>query len=288
MDPAPKIGILGFGYLGQEILRSFDWSNDSWASTHHPPESSSHPERVGLIHFDWLRPETWENIPQAPSALLLTIPPVFQDIAAEKLRLQEWCQWMKHNRQNLHKLVYISTTGVYPNEAGTWSEDSTSLPDSAKGLLRWETEKILQDFFETRVIRAGAIYGKGRHIGLRLLKNKPIPQGNQPIHRIHVRDLAHISRLALTQEHFPKVLNAIDQEAVSTEHAANWLLTENLLPNADKIEIQFLDGYYTRKKQKQNPDRLVSNQKLLEEVQYHYDYPTFRQGLIQSIREENC
>jgi len=33
---------------------------------------------------------------------------------------------------------------------------------------------------------------------------------------------------------------------------------------------------------------LVSNQKLLEEVQYHYDYPTFRQGLIQSIREENC
>ena len=59
----------------------------------------------------------------------------------------------------IKRLIYISSTGVYPIKSGLWREDSVFIPESIVAKKRLLSEKILSNYFELQVIRPGGIYG---------------------------------------------------------------------------------------------------------------------------------
>jgi hypothetical protein len=201
------IGILGLGFLGK--ILSSDWADiqESWGTWHKnsPPESA-----LKVFPFDLNRETSWTALPEFPETLVLTIPPMLNDPEAEKIRLNQWGEWMNKNRPNIKRMIYISSTGVYPKRNGLWHEDSEFEPDTNSGKLRLITEKTLGSYFKLHVVRPGGIYGNGRGIDVRLKSGKNIPVSGTPVHRIHVKDLAGIVFHLLNNPESARCVNAVD------------------------------------------------------------------------------
>lgn len=278
----PVIGILGSGYLGSEIAGLEHWPHGSWKSNSKITDSGI--DLLEGIHFVWQDRSHWERLPNLSATLIVTVPPVLPDIEAERARLSAWGVWMNRHRPGYRSLVYISTTGVYPSRDGNWKETDDPVADSDKGRLRLTTEKTLADYFSLRVIRPGAIYGPGRNIAERVLAGKPVPSGDQPVHRIHVHDLARIVYLAVTKTGFPSIINAVDHDAAPTRQAAEWLLAQSHLRFPADIKLNFTSDLPTRKKTIPAKNRFISNQLLMDKYHFRFVYPSFREGLLHSLR----
>ena len=282
----PSIGILGMGYIGQELLRLFSWPVTSWCATRlNVPGSIQGGQSGKVIEFNWADSSTWGNLPDDSVTIVLTIPAIIQNRLEERERIKKWCTWINQFRKGYKRLVYISSTGVYPNQPELWDEESGFEPDTRKGHLRLDTEKTLADHFESRVIRSGAIYGKGRNIGSRILQRKPIPEGNQPVHRIHVSDLAQIVMLAVTSGIFHLSINAVDRDAAPSGTVAKWLMEQDFFKAVFKGSIIYNGGYSSRKHLPLIPDRRINGRRLLDDYAFKFQYPTYKEGLQQAFRK---
>ena len=165
----PPVGILGLGFLGKILAREFSIVPESWGTRHLTPL----PEPIlSNFSFDWGNENSWSVLPKTAATLVLTIPPLMKNLETETKRLHLWGKWMIHNRPELKRMIYISTTGVYPKCNGIWSEDSDFEADTNSGKLRLLTEKILSQYFSLQVVRPGGIYGSGRGIDNRLQVRK--------------------------------------------------------------------------------------------------------------------
>ena len=266
---AVPVGILGLGFLGKILTAELKSVSESWGTWHEtpPPEPL-----IPVFHFDWADENFWPTLPETPATLVLTIPPLLKNIEAETERLQLWGTWMRHNRPQLKRLIYISTTGVYPKRNGIWTENSEFEADTLSGKLRLLTEKILSQYFQLQIIRPGGIYGSGRGIDFRLKSGKPIPLSITPVHRIHVEDLAQIILHLLDNPDASNCVNAVDLEAKPSWEVANWLIEnrEDLTQEMFQDNTDNLSG---------SPQRIISNQRLLE-LGVNLRYPTFRQGML--------
>ena len=264
----PPVGILGLGFLGQILAHEFSTVPESWG-TWHKTQLKETPIPVFL--FDWGNKNSWSVLPETAATLVLPIPPLLKNLETEIKRLHNWSKWMQLNRPEQKRLLYISTTGVYPKRNGIWTENSEFEADTLSGKLRLLTEKILSQYFSLQVVRPGGIYGYGRGIDVRLKSGKPIPVSNTPVHRIHVKDLARIICHLVDNPDAPNCVNAVDLEAKPSWEVARWLvenrddLSEEMLPYA----ADCLPG---------TPQRIISNQRLLE-LGITLIYPTFREGM---------
>ena len=266
------IGILGLGFLGKILAADFADIQESWGTWHTnpPPESV-----LRSFPFNWGSEKSWATIPEFPETLVLTIPPMVNDPEAEKIRLNKWGEWMKKNRPNIKRMIYISSTGVYPKRNGLWHEKSEFEPDTNSGRLRLITEKTLSCFFVLNVVRPGGIYGNGRGIDLRLKSGKHIPVSRTPVHRIHVKDLAGIVFHLLKNPESERCVNAVDFDPKPSCEVAHWLVQNR----DDLTEDMLKDIPDTSASDKGNADRFISNQYLID-LGIKLSFPTFREGMV--------
>ena len=281
-----SLGILGCGYLAKALINCCDWGLGSWKSNRQSGNGIKLQKPFQDIYFDWCLEKTWGNLPRGALPMLLTIPPVFLDLAAEQQRLKDWCGWMRKERSEITRLVYISTTGVYPNLAKHWQESDQIVADTTQGGLRLATEQVLSSFFKIIILRVGAIYGPQRHLGQRVEKGMAIPQGKQPVHRIHVADLAQVVKLAILADDFPQIVNVVDLDNSPSAEVASWILKNRFYDNPPALNFQ--TQFYSRKRLPQNPRRVISNRVLLDEIGYKLIYPTYKNGLRQAINNTEC
>jgi len=276
---APPIGILGLGFLGKILASDFANTHKSWGTWNKnpPPESA-----LKVFPYDWSNETSWNALPELPEKLVLTIPPMLNDPEAEKVRLNQWGKWMNKNRPKIRRMIYISSTGVYPKRNGLWHEESEFEPDTNSGKLRLITEKTLGSFFKLNVVRSGGIYGNGRGIDMRLKSGKYIPVSGTPVHRIHVNDLARIVFHLLKNPESTRCINAVDFDPKPSWKVAQWLvqnrrdLSENMLQDIPDYS-SFVPG---------NSERFISNQCLIE-LGITLKYPTFREGMVKSHSNTN-
>jgi len=274
MDQLSPIGILGPGFLGRELARSRAWPVGSFSAGRRPVETP-----LTEIRFDWADESTWPALPEAPVALVLSIPPVHRQLEAETDRLRRWGTWMGAHRPQHRRLVYISSTGVYPDRPRNWSEDDTFEADSDSGRLRLATERTLASFFDLRVVRPGGIYGPGRNLVTRILEGKPLRPGSRPVHRIHVTDLAAVTARAL-EDNAPTCLNAVDEQAETSAAVLAWVAEQDFYPEARRVRAtaeQFISAAPARPRGRRQ--RRISNRRLLDDLGFQFRYPTYRQGL---------
>lgn len=275
----PPIGLLGTGYTGMELLTQFIWPNQSWATI----SSQSRGLQVANPRFNWIDwrwdlPDTWEKMPYTEVWLVITMPPVMKQPAAERARLAAWCQWMKRHRPNIQRVIYISSTGVYPYQEGCWEETSELEPNRDNARLRVVTEEVLAQYFDCTVIRAGGIYGPGRNQLQRLLDGKSLINPPRPIHRIHVHDLARLVVFLMQHPEQVRIVNAVDQLATQGSEILEWLKTQNW------PETQNLPEPNPEKSAQPPPSfvqRRIDNRRLLEHLGFKLRHPTFREGLTE-------
>tara|TARA_B100001123_G_scaffold427824_1_gene543887 strand:- start:147 stop:1004 length:858 start_codon:yes stop_codon:yes gene_type:complete len=271
------IGILGLGFLGKILASDFADIKQSWGTWNNnpPPESE-----LKVFPFDWSRETAWTSLPEFPENLILTIPPILNDPEAEKVRLNQWGEWMNKNRPNIKRMIYISSTGVYPKRNGLWHEDSGFEPDTNSGKLRLITEKTLGSFFKLQVVRPGGIYGNGRGIDLRLKSGKHIPVSGTPVHRIHVKDLAGIVFHLQNNPESARCVNAVDFDPKPSWEVAHWLIQNR----EDLSEDMLQDIPDSSASVPGNSERLISNQRLIE-LGITLNFPTFREGMMKNSLE---
>ena len=181
---------------------------------------------------------------------------------------------MKNNRPNIKRIIYISTTGVYPKRNGLWYEESEFEPDTNSGEIRLITEKTLRNFFKLHVVRPGGIYGYGRGIDVRLKSGKNIPVSGTPVHRIHVKDLAGIVFHLLKNPQSPQCINAVDFDPKPSWKVAHWLVQ-----NREDLSDEMLQDIPDSTASVQgNAERLISNKRLTN-LGINLKFPTFREGM---------
>jgi nucleoside-diphosphate-sugar epimerase len=145
----------------------------------------------------------------------------------------------------------------------------------------------LSAYFELVVVRPGAIYGKDRNIGHRILEGKPVPKGKQRVHRIHVHDLARLAYKAALSSDFPDVINAVDLESETTKKVADWLVAQPFFPSANAIAIRYREDFQTRKFNLSQPDRKISNHLLTKTLGFSFVFPTYKEGLTHVFTQKH-
>ena len=107
------------------------------------------------------------------------------------------------------KVIFISSTSVYPENFQTAKEDDLLNPDKESGKACLATENLLQNLtdFETTVIRFGGLIGADRNPARFLLKTTR-PVANVPVNLIHQDDCIGIISAIIEQNLWGETLNA--------------------------------------------------------------------------------
>jgi nucleoside-diphosphate-sugar epimerase len=112
-------------------------------------------------------------------------------------------------KAGIQKVIFISSTSVYPENLQTASENDTLSPDKSSGKALIAAENLLKNLtdFQTTIIRFGGLIGADRNPARFLLKSDR-PVANVPVNLIHQDDGIGIISAILEQDLWGETLNA--------------------------------------------------------------------------------
>lgn len=211
------ISILGCGWLGvplaQELINGGYQVKGSVTS----PEKLEMLEREGISPFRVvLGPERTEISDPAffdCDVLIISIPPRRID-GIEAIFPQQINQLIPEIRKhNIPKVVFISSTSVYPENLLTARETDENLPDKPSGKALVIAENLLKNegSFQTTIVRFGGLIGADRNPARFLLRSKAAVS-NTPVNLIHLDDCIGILISVIEQEVWGETLNACSPE----------------------------------------------------------------------------
>lgn len=107
-------------------------------------------------------------------------------------------------QSSVQKVIFISSTSVYPNTNAVVTEENATLQNSLT-----EIENLFKNntFFDTTILRFGGLFGKGRSPG-NWFMHKKIPQPNGFVNMIHQEDCIAIIHEVIAQNCWNITLNA--------------------------------------------------------------------------------
>lgn len=113
-------------------------------------------------------------------------------------------------QQNVKQVVFISSTGVYPEINTGVDENTLPLPDSDSGKALFAAEELFRNEhnFKTTIIRFGGLVGLGRHPGRFFAGKTGIANGQAPVNLIHLQDCIALTLAVLQQNTFGYTFNA--------------------------------------------------------------------------------
>jgi electron-transferring-flavoprotein dehydrogenase len=131
------------------------------------------------------------------------------------------------------RIVFVSSTAVYAQDAGEWVDEGTpALPPAFNGRVLLDAERVLAPLPGGTVLRLSGLYGPGRE---HLLRRAREGEAAQPrwTNRIHVQDAAAaLSHLLDQRNPQPLYLGNDDQPALEAEVLAWMRQAEGLPPVA--------------------------------------------------------
>lgn len=183
------------------------------------------------------------------------------------------------------RIIYISTTGVYSQTGGTVvDEDSPTEPTREGGRASLAAERALAaSRFASRgiVLRLAGIYGPGRiPLAEPLRRGEPlaVPAAGS-VNLIHVDDAARVvlaaEQLPVPTGRSPRVYNVSDGHPANRgEYYAE--LARLLGAPPPTFTAPAADAPVTSRA---SSDKRISNARLLRELAFSFQYPTYREGL---------
>ena len=188
---------------------------------------------------------------------------------------------------------YLSTTGVYGDQAGGWVDEDTPLtPSTPRGNSRVKAEQDWQSLAKAHalplhIFRLAGIYGPGRgpFAKVRSGTARRIIKEGQVFSRIHIDDIAQVLAASIAQPNPGRTYNLCDDEPAPPQdviaHAAELLGLP--VPPAIPIEeaemSQMAKSFYAESKR-------VRNDRIKSELGIKLIYPDYRSGLAALLAAE--
>lgn len=190
------------------------------------------------------------------------------------------------------RIVYVSSTGVYPPGDGSWVDEHSPVgPASDRGRARLAAETAILEGarslgVEAVALRVAGIYGPGRGVPTRLHRGtyRIIGDGDTFVSRVHVDDLVSILVAAGAVASVPRpVYNVADHEPATSRAYAEAVAEILGVPRPPSVPASAVDPWIATML---GANRRITSRYLARDLGVALAYPTWREGLAQVMAEE--
>jgi nucleoside-diphosphate-sugar epimerase len=184
------------------------------------------------------------------------------------------------SRSPPQKLIYTSSTGVYgQNDGSVVTEASPTEPEAETSRVLLETEKLLLQSPKVPgiVLRLAGIYGPNRGYWFKqfLAGEATISgEGGRVLNMVHRDDVVGALIAAMERGEPGRIYNVVDDEPVTQPECFQWLAERTGKP------IPPLSNESAAHRKRGASNKRVSNARLKRELNYCFQYPTFREGFV--------
>lgn len=194
--------------------------------------------------------------------LVVNFPPERRDDIADYHPAQIRSLIARIESSLVKKVLFVSSTSVYPDLGREVSEDDNAPPEKPSGIALLEAERLFRDSsrFETTIIRFGGLIGYDRMPGRFLAGRKGITGGNAPVNLIHRDDCVGIVHRIIERNVWGETFNACaDEHPLRKEYYTAQALKLGLHPP------DFEDGG--------GGFKIIRSDKLKKRLEYWFKYP---------------
>lgn len=263
--------IIGCGYTGERLARRLVGSGADLTITRRDPDALAElADKLGArgARVDLADPATLVGV-VPPGAIVVMLAPPGPDPTAEMRALLA-------ATEHAHRIVYVSSTGVYGPGHGGWVDETAPLaPLTPSGHARVAAEAVLAT---SRVpwisLRVAGIHGPGRGLIDRIKSGtyRIIGDGSAHISRIHVDDLVTAIVRAGTSD-VTGAVNIADDDPAPIGEVADALAAQLGKPPPPRVPIESVSpevaGMLTA-------DRRIANARMKQELGVELRYPSWR------------
>lgn len=278
-----KILIVGAGDVGSRIAQTLaDNGHQVWAlrRTPHAPATVSGAGSLTWMSGDITCPER-VVFPPNLDIVVSALAPSESGISAYERVYEGGAravqQLLLASGQTMCRQFWLSSTGVYGEDAGEWIDEhtpATPTRESAAVLLRAE-QVVQQAPWPSTIVRLGGLYGPGRERLLRWVREGRAVQVSPPswTNRVHVSDAAgmvvHLIEQSLRAEPVASIILGVDDEPTPQHVVLAWL--------ADRLGLP-LPPALPQQAQASQGKRIRNT--ALHRAGYTLRYPSYREGYL--------
>ncbi|MFK7936946.1 MAG: SDR family oxidoreductase [Saprospiraceae bacterium] len=263
------ISILGCGWLGLPLGKAL------LKAGHNVKGSTTSPEKLATIHQAGIEPfliKITEDIVGErlndffnTDLVILNIPPGRRKPNVEEQhprQIRAVAQYL--TEAEVGKLLFVSSTGVYPNlnKVVTEADETKAERPSTRALIIAENLLQLQNGFQTTILRMAGLVGGNRKAGRFLAGKKNVPNGDAPINLVHRDDCIAIIKEIIRLEKWDGTYNiCADEHPTRRAFYIAQAYKEDLEPPTftdDQTKVEY---------------KIVSNQKIKTELNYIFQHP---------------
>ena len=276
--------IFGFGYTAKFMCQKFSKKNWEVFCTTRFKEKVKEIKSLNATPIFFDDEEKIESVLSKNSYILSTAPPE----NSKDPVVENYGHLLKKNSERVKWAGYLSTTSVYGDKKGEWVTEDTELePNLERSISRVAAEnswiKLGENLLiKTVIFRLAGIYGPGRSLVDRLMKDEDVYIVDKPAHlfnRIHVDDIVGAIEMAISSKSEAKIFNLSDDLPAKQLDVAKFAasLLKRKSPQTVSLESDLVSemarSFYKEEKK-------VSNTRLKDELGYKLVFPSFKEGLF--------
>jgi len=279
-----NIFIIGFGDIGRRVAQLELQTGSGVTALVRTPNQL---QGIRFVPGDLDQPETLKGLPTRNSLLYYFAPPMPNGTTDQRMR--NWLFGLTPG--NLpHKVIYISTTGVYGDHSGAWVDETTPpRPNTARAKRRLDAEQRLNNWSETCnipvvILRVGGIYSLERLPVEAIRQLRPVLRREEASfsNRIHADDLARVCVAAAHTRHpaGTTIYNASDGRGSTMTDYFHAIADAFGLPRCPEISRAEAEKRLSPAMLSYlNESRRIDNRKMLSELQITLGYPDITHAL---------
>ncbi|MEX0716231.1 MAG: NAD-dependent epimerase/dehydratase family protein [Planctomycetaceae bacterium] len=284
--------ILGCGYLGRRVARTWRADGDEVAALTRSSENARALEGEGIVPIvgDVTRSETLAALPEADVVLYAVAPDRAAGADPDAVTLGGLENVVERLAGRVGRLVFVSSVSVYGQQAGEWvDEASPTVPKLENGKRALAAERIVRERFVDRaggvaiMLRLAGIYGPGRLLRRIEEVRAGAPIAGDPdgwLNLIHVDDAATAVLAAASRAARGSTwLVCDDRPVLRREYHAQ------LAALLDASPPTFTSGEGASRTRGLN--KRCSNRRLRQELGVTLRHPTIAEGLPHAIERSS-
>jgi len=170
-------------------------------------------------------------------------------------------------KSTVSHVIFISSTAVYADTNDIVTEDvEFTVNPAKKDLIAFE--KLFQNNvnFKTTIIRFAGLIGGSRNPGNFFKEERIVKNALAPVNLIHLEDCIGIIKGIIAQEKWNTTYNA-----AASSHPTKANYYKKATAQINKVPATFIEEL--------GDFKIISNQKLLEDLNYTFIYPDLLKGL---------
>lgn len=280
--------IAGAGYLGRAI--AIEAAAAGWVvvgARRNPPDGTSpDPGFSRWLGFDVLQPD---EVRRAIAECGQPFDAIVYCVSAGAASVHAYRDAYRNGLANVisaapvaARLVFISSTGVYPEDEGQWVDefhdiDEAALPAAHREILAGE--RFVKDRSDSVILRLSGIYGPGRTRLVNIARDATDPTIVPEIaytNRIHVEDGARAVVHCLGLDNPARTYCVSDSDPAPQHEVVGWL-RQQLGLKPLRVVFAGSDGIAVPRKDLPETNKRVRNS-LFTSTGFSWKYPGYRDG----------